>query len=67
MTTQQIKKSFGGKIVGTDKTKNLISQVVNKLDPDQIEYATKHIWFFTTPKDTWAYAFHGNDINGCPW
>lgn len=62
MTTQQIKKSFGGKIVGTDSTKNLIAQTVGRLSENQINYATRHIWFFSTPKDTWAYAFHGNDL-----
>lgn len=62
MTTQQIKQAFGGKVVGTESTKNLVAQAVNKLSVDQIKYLTNHVWVFSTPDDAWAYAFHGNDL-----
>jgi Zn-dependent peptidase ImmA (M78 family) len=62
MTIQQIKEDFGGKLVASDFAKNLIIQAVAKLPEDKINYLTQNVWFFCSLPETWAYAFHGNDL-----
>ncbi len=62
MTIPQIKKSFGGKIVADDFAKNMIAQAIAKLPLDKIGYLTSNVWFFCSLPNTWAYAFHGNDL-----
>jgi Zn-dependent peptidase ImmA (M78 family) len=62
MTIQQIKKAFGGRIVAGEFAKQMIAQAVAKLPADKIECLIDHVWFFSSLPDTWAYAFHGNDL-----
>lgn len=62
MNTQQILKSFGGRIVGSEETKQIIAQTVPKLPLDLQERVTKNVWFLSTPPDAWAYTFKGSDI-----
>jgi len=62
MTISQIKSAFDGKLVAGDFAKQLIAKTVAKLPIEKQEYLTKNVWFFCSLPETWAYAFHGNDL-----
>ncbi len=58
---QSIRKSFGGKLIGTPFMKTLVCETV-QIFPDEIaDYITHHVWFFSSAEDAWAYTFDGND------
>src|SRR5436190_22047377 len=62
MHTHHIRKLFQGRIVGNEETKNLVSEVVTKLTPEQVNFVTKNVWFLSSTPDAWAYTFRGQDI-----
>lgn len=62
MNLTTLKKSFGGKLVATESTKNLICETILKLPEEMVIYLTKHCWFLSSTPDCWAYLFNGSDI-----
>ena len=62
MTIDEIKKAFGGKLVGTKKLKTLVCEVVALLPEDLQEYITKYVWFVGSMDDAWGYTFTGDDL-----
>lgn len=62
MGIEEIKKSFGGRIVGNHFVKQMVHKAVSKL-PDKIaRYITKNCWFLSSSDDAYGYAFDGNDL-----
>src|SRR2546426_887676 len=62
MTIHQIIQTFGGRLVGNVTTKNLVAQAILKLSETQIDYVTHHVWILSSHPDSWAFAFHGDDL-----
>lgn len=62
MTIDQIKRAFGGKLVGTKLLKENVCEVVALLPDDQQEYITEYCWFVGSMDDAWGYTFTGNDL-----
>lgn len=58
----EIRKAFGGRLVGKPKMQTLILETVSVLPPEIIEYVAKRVWFFSSSEDAWAYTFTGNDL-----
>src|SRR5687768_1150619 len=61
-TVQEIKKHFGGHLVGTEYMKNMVSLAVSKLPEDIANPIIHNCWFFSSSDDAWGYAFDGNDL-----
>lgn len=55
-------QKFKGKLIGTKRTKRLITQALLLLPTDIINYLTKNCWFLSSTEDAWAYTFNGNDV-----
>src|SRR5258708_39423284 len=62
MTIFEIRKAFGGKLVGTKKLKENVCAVVALLPEDLQEYITEYVWFVGSMEDAWGYTFTGNDL-----
>lgn len=62
MTREEIRKAFGGKLVGTKKLKENVCEVVVKLPENLQEYVTEYVWFVGSMADAWGYTFTGNDL-----
>lgn len=62
MTHQQIIKIFGGRLVGSATNKKLVAEAVIKLSKDQQDYICHHVWILSSHPDSWAFAFHGDDL-----
>ena len=61
-TKQDIKNAFGGKLVGDDYIKNIVTSTLLKFPDQIIEYITKNCWILSSSPDAWAYTFRGNDL-----
>ncbi len=55
-------ESFNGKLVGTDKMKQHVIEVLAKMPDETISFVTKNCWFVTSMEDAWAFTFTGNDL-----
>jgi len=62
MRKEEIRKAFGGKLVGTKKLKEHVTEVVSFLPKDLQEYITEYVWFVGSMEDAWGYTFTGNDL-----
>ena len=62
MTVEQIKKAFGGKLVGTKALKSYVCATVSLLPENMQDYITQYCWFVGSMDDAWGYAFTGNDL-----
>lgn len=62
MTFEQIKKAFGGKLVGTPSLKEHVCEVVALLPEDLQDFITEYVWFVGSLPDAWGYTFTGNDL-----
>lgn len=57
-----IRRKFHGKLVGSEKLKFHVCQVVSQLPQDLQDYVTEYCWFVGSMEDSWAYTFTGNDL-----
>ncbi len=62
MTTQQIIKNFGGKLIAYDLNKKIIAKTLLKLPKDLIDYLIKTTWFLSSSPESYGYTFNGSDI-----
>lgn len=61
---EEIKKAFGGRLVGNKYMKEMVCLAVSKL-PNQVAHQIiNHCWFFSSTEDAWGYAFNGDDLKG---
>jgi hypothetical protein len=60
-TFEEIRKAFGGKLVGNVFMKTMVCETMEIFPDEIIEYITHHVWFFSSSEDAWAYTFDGND------
>ena len=62
MDMQEIRLAFAGKLVGTKKLKESVSEVVSLLPKKMQDYITEYVWFVGSMDDAWGYTFTGNDL-----
>lgn len=62
MSIDEIRKAFGGRLVGNDYMQQMVCLAVSKLHKDLVEHVTKHVWFFSSDEDALGFAFDGNDL-----
>lgn len=62
MTIEEIRKAFGGKLVGSKKLKENVCEVVALLPENLQEYVSEYVWFLGSMDDAWGYTFTGNDL-----
>src|SRR5579872_522505 len=62
MNTIEIRKAFGGRLVGTKTLKENVCEVVSLLPKDLQEFITEYVWFVGSMHDAWGYTFTGNDL-----
>lgn len=62
MTQDEIQSGFGGRIIGNSFVKAKVIAAVSKLPEDLQDQIVKTTWFFSSDKDSWGYAFDGNDL-----
>jgi hypothetical protein len=62
MTIEEIKKAFGGRIVGNTYVKHKVHLAVSKLPDNFAQQITRNCWFLSSEEDTFGYAFDGNDL-----
>ena len=58
----QIRKSFGGKLLGNLFMRKVVCATLLFFPSDIIDYVTSHVWFFSSSEEAWAYTFDGNDL-----
>jgi|SRR5579872_82599 len=63
MNTIEIRKAFGGRLVGTKTLKENVCEVVSLLPKDLQEFITEYVWFVGSMHDAWGYTFTGNDLS----
>lgn len=62
MTKEEIRKAFGGKLVGSKRLKEHVVEVVSRLPRKLQKYMTEYVWFVGSMEDAWGYTFTGNDL-----
>jgi hypothetical protein len=62
--TYDIINGYGGKLVGSKKTKVLVAEALQLLPPDMVKDLIQHCWVLSSFPDAWAYVFNGNDVTG---
>jgi hypothetical protein len=62
MTIEEIRKKFGGKLVGTKLLKRHVCIAVSLLPHEMQKYITTYCWFVGSMDDAWGYTFTGNDL-----
>lgn len=60
-TIEEIRRTLGGKLIGNPFMKTIVCETIQIFPDEIINYVTKHIWFFSSSEDAWAYTFDGND------
>jgi len=61
---EAISKKFGNKIIGDEKTRKIICEVVSLLPTETIDFVTKNVWFVNSFPDAWGFVFRGSDLKG---
>lgn len=59
---EKIRELFGGRLVGSDKMKHLVVDVVSRMPHEIARYVAVHCWFLSSSEDAWAYTFNGRDV-----
>ena len=59
---EEIKAAFKGKLVGTKRMKNYVSQVLSLMPQEIIEHITSNCWFMASMDDAYGFTFTGNDL-----
>ncbi len=62
MTLKEIKEEMGGRLVADESVKNYIVRAIVKLPEEIAEKIISECWFFSSDKDSFGYAFNGNDL-----
>ncbi|HSD98129.1 MAG TPA: ImmA/IrrE family metallo-endopeptidase [Patescibacteria group bacterium] len=62
MTPLEIRKAFGGRLVGTKRLKEEVCIVTSRLPDEMQKYITKYVWFVGSMEDAWGFVFTGNDL-----
>lgn len=62
MTFDEIKKAFGGKLVGTKNLKQHVCEAITFLPEDLQHFVSKYCWFVGSMDDAWGYTFTGDDL-----
>ena len=57
-----LRRKFHGRLVGSEKLKYYVVEVVSHLPKDLQEYVTQYCWFVGSMADAWAFTFTGNDL-----
>ena len=57
-----IKRDFGGRLIGTSYMQRMGCEAVSKLPPAIEKRITKTCWFLSSPSDAWAFTFRGSDV-----
>lgn len=63
-TLKEIRRSFSGRLIGSEPMKKAICGAALALPPKLINYVVNNIWFISSPDDAWAFTFRGSDIKG---
>lgn len=63
MSIEEIRKAFGGRLIGSRFIKDIVCLAVSRLPNKTIKHITKNVWFLSS-EDTYGYAFDGNDLAG---
>src|SRR5581483_10449324 len=62
MNKQDVRRIFGGRLVGNDEMKHHVIEIVSRLPEQQAEFIAQNVWFFASMDDAWAFTFTGNDL-----
>ena len=57
----KVRYALGGKLIAKPLLKTIICGTLLLLPNEIINYVVKHVWFFSSSDDAWAYTFNGND------
>lgn len=60
--TEQIKREFGGRLIGKLKMRKMVCETLLCLPLKTSQYITKKVWFISSPDDAWGLTFRGSDI-----
>ncbi len=61
-TTETIRRSFSGRLIGGPKMRESVCEALLKLPSKMIRYASTQIWFISSPDDAWALTLRGSDV-----
>ncbi|MEX0621910.1 MAG: hypothetical protein WD187_02870 [Candidatus Woykebacteria bacterium] len=59
---EEIKKRFGGKLIGNKKMQRLVAETLLKLPPDVIDFVTENVWFVSSFEDSWGFVLDSKDL-----
>lgn len=54
--------AFNGKLVGTNRMKKYVCEVVSLMEDEAVDFITSRCWFFGSMDDALAFTFTGNDL-----
>jgi hypothetical protein len=60
----EVSRKFGNKIIGNNKVRRVVCEVVSLLSSEQIEFITKNVWFVNSFPDAWGFVFRGAELKG---
>ncbi|HXS14595.1 MAG TPA: M48 family metalloprotease [Candidatus Saccharimonadales bacterium] len=55
-------EKFQGRLVGNEKMKYHVCDVLFHMPADIIDFITAQCWFMASMEDAWAFTFTGNDL-----
>lgn len=64
MTQSEIKKAFGGRLLGTKTLKYYVTKVLCQMPEEIAGHITRDTWILGSLTDAWAYSFRGDEIAG---
>ncbi len=64
MTSGEIYKLFGNKLVGNKVMKRYVCQTLSLMPEDVIDLVTSNCWFMASMEDAYAFTFTGSDLVG---
>lgn len=62
MSKDEIRKAFGGRLVGNGFMKEVVCETLTLLPEEVIKYVTKKVWILSSDEEAWAFTFTGNDL-----
>ena len=61
-SVKKIRKTLGGKLIGTLYMREIVCRTLLFLPSEIIEYVCTTVWFISSQDDAWAFTFRGADI-----
>ena len=62
MTLAEVRKAFGGRLIGSPLMKEVVCEAVLHLPSKFRKQITSKVWIISSPDDAWALTFRGEEL-----